>query len=94
MTRRILVSEKEEGNAFTFDVRVVDSRGESLHQVTLQKSDYERLAGGTASPATLVKKSFEFLLERETKESILRAFDLTVIGRYFPEYEREIVRRL
>jgi hypothetical protein len=34
------------------------------------------------------------LLEREPKESILTRFDLSVIGRYFPEYEREIKRRL
>lgn len=38
----------------------------------------------------LVEASFAFLLEREPKESILREFDLTVIGRYFPEYEQEI----
>ena len=42
----------------------------------------------------LVEASFAFLLERETKESILREFDLPVIGRYFPEYEPEIGRRL
>jgi hypothetical protein len=42
----------------------------------------------------LVEASFAFLLERETKESILREFDLTVIGRYFHEYEREIGHRL
>ena len=42
----------------------------------------------------LVEASFAFLLERETKESILREFDLIVIGRYFPDYEREIGHRL
>jgi hypothetical protein len=41
-----------------------------------------------------VRRSFEFLLEREPKESILASFDLTVIARYFPEYESEIARRL
>jgi hypothetical protein len=34
------------------------------------------------------------LLEREPKESILNRFDLSVISRYFPEYEREIKKRL
>jgi hypothetical protein len=42
----------------------------------------------------LVEASFAFLLEREPNESILRTFDLTVIGRYFPDYEREIGQRL
>jgi hypothetical protein len=35
---------------------------------------------------------FEFLLARESKESILRSFALPEIGRYFPEFEREIKR--
>jgi hypothetical protein len=41
-----------------------------------------------------VGASFAFLLERELKESILRDFDLNVIPRYFPDYEREIGHRL
>ena len=41
-----------------------------------------------------MEESFRFLLERERKESILSSFDLTVIGRYFTEYEREIAERL
>ena len=60
----------------------------------MRKADYERLAGGQASPEELVTESFRFLLEREPKESILRSFDIMVIGRYFPEYEREIAMRL
>ena len=45
------------------------------------------LAPGTTDPTDLVRRSFAFLLEREPKESILGAFDLTVIGRYFPDWE-------
>jgi hypothetical protein len=30
------------------------------------------------------------LLDREPKESILGSFDVTVISRYFPEFEREL----
>jgi hypothetical protein len=40
-----------------------------------------------------VRVSFGFLLEREPKESILPTFDLTVIGRYFSDFEREITHR-
>jgi len=42
----------------------------------------------------LVRESFVFLLEREPAESIMSRFDLPVIARYFPEYPREISRRL
>jgi hypothetical protein len=34
------------------------------------------------------------LLEHESKESILARFDLTVISRYFPQYEGEIKKRI
>jgi hypothetical protein len=60
------------------------------HEVTVTTADLERLAPGTVSPEGLVRRSMMFLLAREPKESILRRFDLPLIGRYFPEYEREI----
>jgi hypothetical protein len=45
--------------------------------------------GGSRSDVEdLVRRSFEFLLEREPASSILRQFDLSVIQGYFPEYER------
>ena len=49
--------------------------------------------GWSGSVADLVGESFEFLLEREPQTSILREFDLEVIGRYFPEYPAEMQRR-
>lgn len=78
---------------YEFQVTVKEGRGETHHRVTLQQSDYERLSGNQVDAETLVAESFRFLLERESKESILRSFDLTVISRYFPEYEREIAQR-
>lgn len=90
----IEVKTSDQGNRYEFQVTVSERGSQTQHRVTLDKSDYERLAGGQASPEELVTESFRFLLERESKESILRSFDLTVIGRYFPEYERVIVKRL
>jgi hypothetical protein len=57
-------------------------------------ADLARLAPGASDPVDLVEASFAFLLEHEPKESILREFDLAVIGRYFPDYDRQIGRRL
>jgi hypothetical protein len=74
------------------DVRVTDRGGETRHSVAVSRADLERFAPSDAEPAALVRRSFEFLLARESKESILRSFALPVIGRYFPEYEREILR--
>ncbi len=90
----IEVSTTEHDDEYACQVTVREGRTETRHSVTLKKTDYERLAGGKASPGALVEESFRFLLEREPKESILRSFDLTVIGRYFPEYGRVIQDRL
>lgn len=79
---------------YVFQVTVREGAGKTRHRVTLARADYERLSGGEASPEALVSESFRFLLEREPKEAILRSFDLTVIGRYFPEYERTISQRV
>lgn len=90
----IEVSSTESGELYQFEVTVREKRSETHHRVTLRKADYQRLSGAKADPEALVSESFRFLLEREPKESILRSFDLTVIGRYFPEYERVIRERL
>jgi len=60
------------------------------HEVTVAHADLERLAPGATDPTDLVRRSFAFLLRREPPSSILPSFDLTVIGRYFPEYESTI----
>jgi hypothetical protein len=70
----------------TYEVTVTD-RTTTTHTVTVDPSYYQTLTGGRVPAAKLVEKSFEFLLERESNTSILRSFDLPVIGRYFPEYE-------
>ena len=77
-----------------FRVRIIEKSSESTHEVTMKQDDYARLTGGKVEPEELVRRSFEFLLEREPKESILSRFDLSVISRYFPDYEREIKKRL
>ena len=85
------VSETGSGDGWSFDVTVREGGSSTSHRVKLSKSDYERLtASSQLSPSDLVKKSFDFLLERESKESILSSFELTLIGRYFPEYESTI----
>lgn len=94
MTTDIEVKTSDLGEVYEFQVAVQDRRSSTQHRVTLKKADYHRLVGEGTSPEKLVIASFRFLLEREPKESILRSFDLTVISRYFPAYEREIRKRL
>lgn len=74
-----------------FEVTVV-AGATTTHDVTAASDYVERLTGDAHSGAELVERSFEFLLEREPNTSILRQFELPVIGTYFPEYEREMQR--
>ena len=69
---------------------VVENRSMTSHMVTLPAHYYEALTEKRVSPETLIEKSFEFLLEREPNTSILRSFELSVIGSYFPKYEETI----
>ncbi|MGH2662861.1 MAG: hypothetical protein ACRDH8_08645 [Actinomycetota bacterium] len=75
-----------------FTVTVSDRGSETTHRVTVPPEDYRRLGEGYASPEEFLRASFEFLLAREPKESILGEFEVTVISRYFPEFESEIRR--
>jgi hypothetical protein len=74
-------------------VTVTDFGSSREFEVGVSAVELARFDPGAADPGPLVRRSFEFLLAREPKESILRTFDLSVIGRYFPEFEREIRRR-
>jgi hypothetical protein len=84
------------GKAGSLECEVVvrDADGETRHRVTVAHDTYERLTGGKCTPEQCMEAAFAFLLEREPKESILRSFDLIVISRYFPEFEREFPRYL
>jgi hypothetical protein len=78
----------------TFRVTVSEGGGRTVHTVAVDPAYQRQLAGRVVPPEELVRRSFEFLLEREPKESILASFSLSVIRRYFPDYETEIARRI
>jgi len=70
----------------------VDAASErTRHSVRVSQADLDRWGGG-GPVEDLVRRSFEFLLEREPAGSILREFDLAVIQRYFPEFDQNFRR--
>jgi len=77
-----------------FDVTVQEGSSQTRHHVTMKDSTYRKLASQEASPERVIEAAFEFLLDREPKESILSSFDVTVISRYFPSFEKEIASYL
>jgi len=82
--------EVKKKNEQEFLVTIEEKGSSSEHTVSLDDDYYQNLTDGKTSKEELIKKSFEFLLERESKESILSEFNLRIIKNYFPEYEKEI----
>ena len=71
-------------------VTVAGHGSETRHSVTFTRADFQRLGSSGETPEGLVRRSFEFLLQREPKESVLKSFALPDIGRYFPEFQRKM----
>lgn len=94
MTQAVTVVCRLTPHGFNCDVTVGSDPAVTRHDVSVSQADLARLAPGHYDPEELVRASFEFLLAREPRESILRSFELPVIERYFPGYEQEIRRKL
>ena len=90
----IQVRRTGEDDPLEFEVIVREGKGETRHAVTMSRETCERLTAGKHTPERCLEAAFRFLLDREPKESILGRFDVTVISRYFPEFERELLRYL
>ncbi|MFM9913168.1 MAG: hypothetical protein ACKVN9_06530 [Methylophilaceae bacterium] len=90
MTATINVKKLDETS---FEV-TVQGHTATTHIVTVSAQYAAKLSAGRVSVEVLVNRSFDFLLQREPNTSILRRFDLPLIGQYFPEYERSIVEML
>ncbi len=73
-----------------YEVTVTEGGGATRHNVTLSDATLQRFTAGRYSAARFLEAAFRFLLDREPKESILRSFDVSVIPRYFPEFERTL----
>jgi len=73
----------------TFKVSVTKNAS-TVHIVLLNDRFHLDVSNNKLTKTELITKSFEFLLERESNQSILKKFNLEVISQYFPEYFDEI----
>jgi len=88
----VVTCDAQEGG-WRCSVSIGDDAAATEHEVLVDHGTLNDLAPG-ASPEGLVEASFVFLLEREPRESIMRSFDLPIIGRFFADYPDEIRRRM
>ena len=70
----------------------VSAASSTQHRVTLTDAYWDQVWNGRMTKVEIIERSFAFLLERETNDSILNTFELPVIQRYFPEYQKIAAR--
>ena len=68
----------------------VNKKPITKHTVLLTDEYYDILTKKKISKQNLLEYSFLFLLNREPNTSILSFFELSIISKYFPDYENEI----
>jgi hypothetical protein len=87
-----------DSNSWRYNVEIFENDGsgsKTIYQVTLDKDYYIDLTEkGRIVSEEFFKMSFEFLPDRESKDSILRQFDIAQIANYLPEYEKDIKKAL
>jgi hypothetical protein len=83
----------EEIDLTTYLATVTDNYA-TKHEVRVPVSYALSLTASKISTEQLLKNAFTFLLAREPNTSILHSFELSVIGRYFPEFEEEMRKLL
>jgi hypothetical protein len=72
-----------------YEVIVEDEYTSSNHIVEMSEDFYNELQT-ESSPEEVIRRSFDFLLDREPKEAILQRFNIKVIESFFPEYKEEV----
>jgi hypothetical protein len=96
---RIIVSTLPpvDDNTWKYYVEITESEGsgsKTVHEVTMDKEYYQEMSDEIILPEEFVKRSIDFLLKRENKDSILKEFNIRQISNYFTEYEDEIRKEI
>lgn len=89
----VSIEQLEQPSVARWRVTVRDEDGSESRHVVDVPAEYLRELGigdNEASIKDLLRRSFEFLLTKESKEAILKEFTLSDIERYFPEYKTKI----
>ncbi len=93
MNEPLAIDCRQIGSSWECHVSVGDGAG-TTHVVRVSSEEIARFAPGHDEPTNLVEQSFQFLLGREPKESILGRFRVSDIERYFPEFPTVILGQL
>ena len=85
-------NQREEG--WTFLVELGHSEGLVEYFVDVDRDYWTRLTNRRVEPSELVKETFKFLLGKQSKEAILKKFNIADMVGQFHNFESEIKRIL
>ncbi|MDD5040221.1 MAG: hypothetical protein PHY34_03660 [Patescibacteria group bacterium] len=89
-----IIKKTENDSGWQYTVRISDGNNSTEHIVAVPLMTCRRITGNDTEADKLLRKSIEFLLERENQNSILSEFEIEDISTYFPEWERTMFREL
>ena len=89
-----VTEEGQRENGWTFLVELGHGDGLSEYVIDVDREYWTRLTNRRIEPDELVTITFKFLLDKKSKELILKKFNLADVADSFPAYENEIKRRL
>ena len=77
-----------------YGVEVEEGNEITGHKIRLPETFLDDLMLTGVDQELIVRETIDFLLEREPATSILPEFSLEDVSRYFPEFPKELQRRL
>ena len=91
--QKIKILELQSEPNWIFEVTVQGKGTSTSHRVSMTKEFYKKLKT-KSTPQKVASQSFRFLLTKESKESILSEFNISVISTYFPDYLKSLKKLL
>lgn len=80
-----IISKEETDEGWDFIVEIKDSAAVTQHTISIDEEYFDTFS--FEEPEELLRSSILFLLDHETPDQILPAFNVHVIADYFPEFE-------
>ena len=80
--------------SWTFLVELGHGEGLIEYWVDVDKEYWTRITNRRVEPEQLVLETFKFLLDKESKELILRKFNISDVAGHFPMFESYIKRSI
>lgn len=84
---------KNNHSEWEFQVEIADEARLSKYRVRIDPEFYQNLET-TISPHEVVRITFEYLLERENADGILKEFNVRQVSEYFEDYVATLKERL